>query len=83
VDRDLRRDAGDPVARFEKTGDPEFVGHGGLGAEFSKRTGLVKGFTSSLTHGPLRYEFSIGFNWLVGLLLRLQQRAFHTRLSEA
>lgn len=68
---------------FEGTGDPEFAGHGGLGTEFSKRTGLVAGFTSSLTHGPLRYEFSIGFNWLVGLALRLQHPVFHERLAAA
>lgn len=68
---------------FEHTGDPEFAGHGGLGATFSKRTGLTNGFMSSLTHGPLRYEFWIGFNWMVGLLLRLQHPAFHQRLAKA
>lgn len=68
---------------FEGTGDPEFAGHGGLGAEFSKQTGLITGFSSSLTHGPLRYEFSIGFNSLVGLILRLQFPAFQERLEAA
>lgn len=68
---------------FEGTGDPEFAGHGGLGAEFSRRSGLVTGFTSSLTHGPLRYEFSIGFNWLMGLALRLQHPVFHQALAVA
>ena len=68
---------------FDHTGDPEFAGHGGLGATFSERTGLANGFASSLTHGALRYEFGISFNWMVGLLLRLQYPTFHQRLAEA
>lgn len=68
---------------FEHTGDPEFAGHGGLSATFPKRTRLANGFSSSLTHGALRYEFGISFNWMIGLLLHLQHPAFHRRLAEA
>lgn len=68
---------------FENTGDPEFAGHGGLRVTFSKRTGLVNGLASSLTHGALRYEFGVEFNWVIGLLLRLRHPLFNQRLVKA
>lgn len=68
---------------FENTGDPEFAGQGGLRVTFSKRTGLVNGLTSSLTHGALRYEFGVDFNWVIGLLLHLRHPVFSQRLVKA
>lgn len=68
---------------LENTGDSEFAAHGGLGVTFSKHTGLTNGFASSLTHGALRYEFGINFNWKIGHLLHLQHPTFSQRLAEA
>lgn len=75
----------DPKYRqwFDGSGDPEFAGHGGLGAYFSRRTALVNGLTSTLTHGPLQYSFSIGFGWPIGLALRLLYPEFHEKCAKA
>lgn len=75
----------DPAYRMwhDATGDPHFAGHGGLMVEFSRRTGLAREFASSLTHGPVRYWFSIAFGPAVAIALRLLHPEFHGRLKAA
>ena len=75
---------------FEAIGDPQFAGHGGLGIDFSRRRHRPKEIFTSLTHGPLRYRFSISFGFGVALALRLMHpdfygdalKAFEASLSE-
>jgi len=75
----------DPAYRqwFEGSGDPEFAGHGGLGVGFSRSTGLAESLFSTLTHGPLRYSFSIGFGPPIAYVLRLLHPRFYERCANA
>ena len=62
---------------FEATGDPQFAGHGGLGIDFSRSKRRPKEIFTSLTHGPLRYRFSVAFGLGVALALRLLHPTFY------
>jgi hypothetical protein len=62
---------------FEATGDPQFAGHGGLGIDFSRNRRRPKKIFTSLTHGPLRYRFSVAFGFRVALALRLLHPTFY------
>lgn len=75
----------DPRYQFwlQGSGDPEFAHHGGLSCEISRSTGMVTSLGSSLTHGPLRYNFSIGFGWDVGHALSILHPVFHERCAAA
>ena len=75
----------DPTYRtwHEATGDPHFAGHGGLHVEFSRRTGLARQLSSSLTLGPVRYQFGIAFGPAVAFALRLMHPGLHNRLKAA
>lgn len=75
----------DPTYRMwhDATGDPHFAGHGGLLVEFVRRTGLARELSSSLTHGAVRYTFSIRFGPAVAVGLRFLHPAFHKRLKNA
>ncbi|WP_375428429.1 hypothetical protein [uncultured Sphingomonas sp.] len=64
---------------FEATGDPQFAGHGGLGIDFSRSTRRPKAIYTSLSHGPLRYRFSVAFGFGVALALRLLHPEFYQR----
>lgn len=57
----------------------QFAAHGGLSVELSRRTGLVNCLRSTLTHGPLRYSFSIAFYQPIGLALQQLYPVFHER----
>jgi hypothetical protein len=67
----------------EGSGETAFAGHGGLGIEVSRKTGLVEVLRSTLTHGPLRYSFSIGFSWPIGRALQLLHPDFHAKCEVA
>lgn len=68
---------------FESTGDPHFAGHGGLGVDFSRRKRRPKEIFSTLTHGALRYRFSVAFGPVVAMALRFLHPAFHANMKKA
>ena len=63
----------------EATGDAEFAGHGGLAVSFSRLTGLADGVRSTLTHGAVRYSFSIGFEPELALELQKHSPDFYAK----
>lgn len=64
---------------FGETGNPQFAAHGGLGIDFSRSKRRPKAIFTSLTHGPLRYRFSVAFGFGVALALRLLHPEFYRR----
>lgn len=68
---------------FEATGDPQFASHGGLGIDFSRSRRRPKEFFTSLTHGPLRYRFSVAFGIGVAMALRFLHPEFYANALKA
>ncbi|WP_123646704.1 hypothetical protein [Lysobacter enzymogenes] len=71
------------LAFSQVLGSQEFAAHGGLAMQLSRLTGLVHCLFSTLTHGKLRYTFSIEFDFRVGLALQRFDPVFHERCVAA
>lgn len=63
----------------EVTGDGEFAGHGGLAVSFSRVTGVADGIRSSLTHGRVRYWFSVGLQPALARELKIRAPDFYAK----
>jgi hypothetical protein len=70
----------DSLFEIAKEHDPaiQYAAHGGLLILFDKRKILPRGMRSSVSIGPIKYEFRIQFDLLVGLSLRL----FHSKFTD-
>lgn len=62
--------------------DLQFASHGGLAVQVGKRTGLPTGFQSSLTFGPVKYEFFITLLLPAQVVLSVCHQEFSRRCRQ-
>lgn len=66
-----------------RLGEHKYAAHGGLIVPVNAETGLPSSFRSSITLGPVRYIFSVGFDARVGEALRIFHHDFWLKCEAA